>query len=126
MSEADHDESCKDMSDVPLPRLHQVQVGGIVLLIYQKLVHSNDTSSDGDHGQTRFPGLFLVARIQLREQLLCKALHAHTWDFLQGLLLVLTVRRKARVDNPDQLQRQQLLRVSNRHWGATMQQHNNK
>ena len=64
------------MGDVPLARLNQVEVGGIILLIHQQLVHSNDPSSDGDHGQPRLPGLLLVAHIQLREQLLCKALHS--------------------------------------------------
>ena len=73
---AHHDEGGKHVSDVPLPRLNQIEVGGIVLLIHQQLVHSNDARRDGDHGQSRFPGLLLIPHIQLREQLLCKALHS--------------------------------------------------
>ena len=64
------------MGDVPLPGLHQIQVGRVVLFIHQQFVHTNDTGCDGDHSQTGLPGLLLVAHIQLRKQLLCKALHS--------------------------------------------------
>lgn len=73
----DHDEGRQDMRDVPLPGLHEVEVGGIVLFIHEQPVHADDPCGKGDHGQPGFPGLLLVAHIQLREQLLCKALHRH-------------------------------------------------
>lgn len=74
---ADHDEGSQDMRDVPLPGLHQVQEGGVILLIHEQLVHADDASGEGEHGQASLPGLLLVAHVQLREQLLCKALHQH-------------------------------------------------
>lgn len=64
------------MSDISLPGLHQVEVGCIVLLIHQQLVHTNHTRRHCDHGQARLPGLLLVPHVQLSEQLLCKTLHA--------------------------------------------------
>ena len=73
---AHHDEGSKHMGDVPLTGLNQVEIGSIILLIHQELVHTNDASSDSDHGQPCLPGLLLIAHIQLREQLLCKALHS--------------------------------------------------
>ena len=76
------------MSDISLPGLHQVEVGGVVLLIHQQLVHTNDTCCDSDHGQSRLPGLLLVAHIQLRMQLLCKALQVcNTMSALESSML---------------------------------------
>ena len=86
--QAYHDECCQDIGDISLSGLHQVEVGGVVLLIHEQLVHSDDAGCDGDHGQPGLPGLLLVPHIQLSMQLLCKALHAGKWGSL-GLAMVL-------------------------------------
>lgn len=73
------------MSDISLPGLHQIEVGCIVLLIHQQLVHADHARRDCDHGQPRLPGLLLVPHVQLSEQLFCKTLHAGMTGDLPGV-----------------------------------------